>query len=56
MDVLRLLALGQSNKEIARALSISPATVKSHVAHVIGCLGAVNRTEAAMRARELGLI
>jgi len=55
-DVLKLTALGQSNKEIARELDLSPATVKAHIAAAIAALGAVNRTEAVVRARELGLI
>lgn len=55
-DVLRLMAEGQSNKEIARALDLSPATIKTHVAQIIAAVGAVNRTEAAARARVLGLI
>jgi len=56
IEVLRLLARGEANKEIARALDLSPATVKTHVAAVLTALKAVNRTEAASRARELGLI
>ena len=55
-DVLRLVADGYSNKEIARALDLSPATVKTHVAQTIAAIGATNRTEAAIRARALGLI
>lgn len=56
LDVLRLIATGGSNKEIARDLDLSPATIKAHTAAAIAALGAANRTEAAMRARELGLI
>jgi DNA-binding NarL/FixJ family response regulator len=56
IDVLRRMAQGSSNKEIALALNLSPATVKSHAAAIIAVLGAGNRTEAAIRARELGLI
>jgi DNA-binding NarL/FixJ family response regulator len=55
-DVLRLVALGYSNKEVARDLDLSPATVKTHVAQALAAIGATNRTEAAMRARALGLI
>lgn len=55
-DVLRLVALGYSNKEIARDLDLSPATVKTHVAQALAAIGATNRTDAAMRARALGLI
>lgn len=54
--ILQQLAEGRSNKEIARHLLISPATVKAHVANIIALLGASNRTEAASRARGLGLI
>ncbi len=54
-DVLKLAALGQSNKEIARELDLSPATVKAHIAAAIAALGAVNRTEAVMKARARGL-
>ena len=55
-DVLRLVALGYSNKEIARDLDLSPATVKTHVAQALAAIGATNRTDAVMRARALGLI
>lgn len=55
-EVLQLIALGRSNKEIARELGLSPSTVKTHVAHALASVGASNRTEAAMRAREAGLI
>jgi len=56
LDVLRLIATGGSNKEIARDLDLSPATIKAHTAAAIAALGAANRTEAVMRARELRLI
>jgi len=56
IDVLRLIALGGSNKEVARELDLSPATIKAHAAAAIASLGAANRTEAVMRARELGMI
>ncbi len=55
-QVLTLIAKGQSNKEIARQLGVSPATIKTHVASAIAAVGAANRTEAAIRARELRLI
>jgi DNA-binding NarL/FixJ family response regulator len=54
--VLAHVSRGQSNKEIARDLSISPATVKAHLAHIMAALGAVNRTQATVRARDLGLL
>jgi two-component system nitrate/nitrite response regulator NarL len=55
-DVLDHVARGLSNKEIARELAISPATVKVHVAQIIGILEASNRTEAVANARRAGLI
>ncbi len=55
-DVLRLVAAGQSNKEIARQLAVSPNTVKTHVARLFCKLGAGRRTAAVRCARELGLI
>ncbi len=55
-EVLGLLAAGRSNKEIARALEVSPNTVKTHVAKLFEKLGARRRTEAILRARELGMI
>jgi NarL family two-component system response regulator LiaR len=51
-DVLRLLAQGQSNQEIARNLSISDTTVRSHVSIILMKLGVSNRTQAALVARE----
>lgn len=54
--VLQLLAQGSPNKQIARELGISPATVKAHVAQVLSALGAGNRTEAVMIARQRGLL
>ena len=56
IDVLRLLAAGQPNRQIACELVVSLHTVKKHVTHVLSKLGAANRTEATARARELGLI
>jgi DNA-binding NarL/FixJ family response regulator len=56
MEVLAALARGQSNKEIAAALQVSPNTVKTHVARLFEKLGARRRTEAIARARDLGLM
>jgi LuxR family maltose regulon positive regulatory protein len=56
LDVLRLIAAGKSNQRIAHDLVVALDTVKKHVSHVLGKLGAANRTEAAARARQLGLI
>jgi DNA-binding NarL/FixJ family response regulator len=55
-DVVKLMAQGRSNKEIAKALDLSPATVKTHIANIIAAFGAANRTEAALHARESGLL
>ncbi|PCI38475.1 MAG: DNA-binding response regulator [Rhodospirillaceae bacterium] len=56
MEVLRLMAKGSSNKEIARGLSISENTVRVHISAVIGALDASNRTEAAYSAMRMGII
>lgn len=55
-DVLRLMAEGHSNKEIGRLLSIAPDTVKTHVSQIFAELGAVNRADACMKGRSLGLL
>ncbi|MES1167300.1 MAG: response regulator transcription factor [Pseudomonadota bacterium] len=55
-EVLRCLADGMSNKEIGRRLAISEGTVKNHMSHVLGKLQVLDRTQAALRARELGLV
>lgn len=55
-EVLAFLASGCSNKEIGARLNISEGTVKNHMTQVLGKLGALDRTQAALRARELGLI
>lgn len=56
IEVLRLVTLGLSNQEIADRLFISAGTAKTHIHNLCGKLGAHNRTEAAMMARELGLV
>jgi LuxR family maltose regulon positive regulatory protein len=56
LEVLEMLAAGRSNQAIASRLVVTLDTVKKHVSHVLAKLGAVNRTEAVARARELGLI
>jgi LuxR family maltose regulon positive regulatory protein len=55
-ELLRLLAAGLTNREIADRTVISPETVKKHVANICDKLGVRNRTEAAARGRELGLL
>ncbi len=55
-EVLQLLSSGASNREIAEALVIAQGTVKNHVTSILGKLGVRDRTQAAIKARELGLI
>lgn len=55
-EVLRQLAAGKSNKEIAVALDIAEGTVKNHMTNILGKLGVQDRTQAALLARELGLL
>jgi DNA-binding CsgD family transcriptional regulator len=55
-EVLKHLAAGRSNKEISAKLNVSPNTVKSHVAKLYGKLEVKRRTEAILRARELGIL
>jgi DNA-binding NarL/FixJ family response regulator len=52
-DVLAMISQGLSNKRVARALEISPETVKSHVKHIFLKLEISNRTEAVFRALSL---
>jgi DNA-binding NarL/FixJ family response regulator len=54
-DVLRLLAQGQSNKEIGRSLHIGEKTVKTHVSNILSKLGVPSRTQAALYAVRIGL-
>ncbi|QCB94849.1 response regulator [Cellulomonas shaoxiangyii] len=56
LDVLRLLAAGWSNREIADALHLAPGTVKNHVSAVLLKLGVRDRTRAVLRALDLGLL
>jgi LuxR family maltose regulon positive regulatory protein len=56
IEVLQLVTAGLSNREIASRLFITPGTAKTHVHNLCGKLGVRNRTEAAVRARELGLV
>jgi DNA-binding NarL/FixJ family response regulator len=55
-DVLRLLARGHSNKEIAYSLTLSEKTVKTHVSNILGKLGVPSRTQAALFAVRTGLV
>ena len=55
-EILSLIAQGASNKEIASQLYIAEGTVKNHVTSILGKLGVRDRTQAALKARELGLM
>ena len=56
LDVLRLLAEGLSNREIGLKLSLTEGTVKNYVTNVLQKIGVRDRTQAALRGKELGLI
>jgi LuxR family maltose regulon positive regulatory protein len=56
MEVLRLLAAGRSNAELAQTLVVSMSTVKTHLQHIYGKLAVSNRTQAVLRAQELHLL
>jgi DNA-binding NarL/FixJ family response regulator len=55
-EVLRLLARGEANKQIARTLSIAEKTVKTHVSNILAKLGVQSRTQAALYAVRAGLV
>ncbi|WP_369034203.1 MULTISPECIES: response regulator [Streptomyces] len=55
-DILRLLAQGHTNREIAARLYVSEGTVKNHVSRILTRLALRDRTQAALRARDLGLL
>ena len=56
LEVLGLLAAGQTNREIAQELVVTADTVKRHVSHLFAKLEVANRTQAVARARKLGLL
>lgn len=56
MDVLRLMAAGDTNREIAQKLVVAEGTVKNHVTNIFNKLNVTDRTKAVVRARELGLV
>jgi DNA-binding NarL/FixJ family response regulator len=55
-EVLRMLAIGRTNKEMARELAIGEQTIKTHVSRILGKLGVQSRTQAALYASRIGLI
>jgi len=55
-EILALLAHGASNREISETLYIASGTVKNHLSNILGKLGVRDRTQAALKARELGLL
>lgn len=56
ISVLRLVATGATNREIAAALYLAEGTVRNHLTNVLGKLGVSDRTQAALKAKELGLV
>jgi LuxR family maltose regulon positive regulatory protein len=56
LEVLRLVAAGTSNREIAVRLTVTLGTVKKHLNNIFGKLDVESRTQALARARELGLL
>ena len=56
LEILGLLAQGHSNREIANSLYLAEGTVKNHVTNILGKLGVRDRTQAALKAKELNLI
>ena len=56
VELLRLIASGASNKEIAESLFITEGTVKNHITHILGKLNVRDRTQAVLKSKELGVI
>jgi DNA-binding NarL/FixJ family response regulator len=56
IEVLRVMAGGYSNKEIAKALFLAEGTVKNHISHILAKMGVRDRTRAVLKALELGWI
>ena len=56
LEILGVLATGASNREIANDLFITEGTVKNHVTNILGKLGVRDRTQAALKAKDMGLI
>jgi DNA-binding NarL/FixJ family response regulator len=56
VEILRLLVLGRTNRQIGSQVSLGPGTVRNHISRIFRKLGVSSRTEAAVRALELGLV
>ena len=56
LEILKQVCVGASNKEIGVALFITEGTVKNHISNILGKLGVRDRTQAALKAKELGLV
>jgi len=56
LEILRLIAKGDSNREIADALFLAEGTVKNHVTNILGKLDVRDRTQAALKAKDMGLV
>ena len=56
VEILRLIAHGSSNREIADTLFLAEGTVKNHVTNILGKLGVRDRTQAAIKAKDIGLV
>jgi LuxR family maltose regulon positive regulatory protein len=56
LEVLHLIALGKTNRQIAEQLIVAPGTVKAHTSSIYGKLNVANRTEAVARARQLSIL
>ena len=56
LDVLRQVARGRTNKEIAHTLYVTEGTVKNHLTNIFTRLGVLDRTQAALKARDLGIV
>lgn len=56
LEILRMITRGASNKEVADQLFIAEGTVKNHMTHILRKLGVRDRTQAVLKARELGLL
>ena len=56
LEILRLVAQGQTNRQIADRLIVAVGTIKAHVEHILGKMGVADRTQAAVRAVEMGIV